>query len=189
MQSGISNSVHDPKVFLLRATGAISAFADEGDARRASGEGDLLFRNPDELKQGTAEWPSARLIAVWNGIPGVVPVKKFTDRATAVKRIWNAIQGLEPARPDEPEQSRQASNGPKPRSGTKKATVLAMLNRAEGASVREIMTALDWQSHSVRGLLSSLSRRRRGIHSSRRADGERAYSTARLADSDAEAAQ
>src|SRR5690242_5664904 len=110
MQSGTPNSVHDPKLFLLRARGALSAFTDEGDARRASAAGDRLFRNPDELKGATAAWPSARLVAVWNSIPGVAPVKKFTDRATAVKRIWDALQALEPARPNEPEQSTEANS-------------------------------------------------------------------------------
>ena len=48
-----------------------------------------------ELLQG---FPEAE---VWNAFAGVVPfdglkpVKKFTDRKTAVKRIWNAIQRLD----------------------------------------------------------------------------------------------
>jgi hypothetical protein len=32
---------------------------------------------------------------VWNGIPGLTPVKKFTDRKSAVSRIWKAIQSLD----------------------------------------------------------------------------------------------
>jgi len=42
-----------------------------------------------------AAWPAARLIEVWNGIPGLTPVKKFTDRKSGVARIWKAIQSLD----------------------------------------------------------------------------------------------
>ena len=55
--------------------------------------------------------------------------------------------------------------------------LLELLNRSEGTSVREMMAALGWQSHSVRGYLSSLSKQGTRIHSFRRPDGDRAYST------------
>ncbi|MEP7084302.1 MAG: DUF3489 domain-containing protein [Betaproteobacteria bacterium] len=42
-----------------------------------------------------SHWPAARLIEIWNGLPGATPVSKFKDRATAVLRIWKAIQNLE----------------------------------------------------------------------------------------------
>jgi hypothetical protein len=35
-----------------------------------------------------------RLVEIWNRIPGVTAVKKFTDRKTATGRIWKAIQSL-----------------------------------------------------------------------------------------------
>jgi hypothetical protein len=41
-----------------------------------------------------ANWPAARLIEIWNSLPGATEVKKFKDRATAVSRIWKAIQTL-----------------------------------------------------------------------------------------------
>jgi predicted ArsR family transcriptional regulator len=75
------------------------------------------------------------------------------------------------------------------RSGTKKSILLALLSRSEGASVHEIMAALGWQSHSVRGYLSSLSKQGTSIHSFRRSDGNRAYSINRETESKAEAAQ
>jgi hypothetical protein len=37
-----------------------------------------------------------RLVATWNHLPGVKPVKKFMDRKTGAARIWNAIQNLVP---------------------------------------------------------------------------------------------
>lgn len=40
------------------------------------------------------KWPAARLVEIWNRLPGVSPVKKFTDRKTAATRIWKQIQSL-----------------------------------------------------------------------------------------------
>jgi hypothetical protein len=38
-----------------------------------------------------AGWPAERLVAIWNSLPGVTPVKKFKDRTTAGTRIWKNI--------------------------------------------------------------------------------------------------
>jgi Protein of unknown function (DUF3489) len=35
-----------------------------------------------------------RLVEIWNSLPGVKPVTKFTNRKVATERIWRAIQGL-----------------------------------------------------------------------------------------------
>jgi hypothetical protein len=56
---------------------------------------------------------------------------------------------------------------------TKKAQVIAMLYRAGGASVAEIMSATGWQKHTVSGFLSGTVIRKMGlsVSSSRRDDG------------------
>src|SRR5579871_2224451 len=38
-----------------------------------------------------------RLIEIWNGLTGVTPVKKFTSRAVAARRIFAQVQKLAPA--------------------------------------------------------------------------------------------
>jgi hypothetical protein len=53
------------------------------------------FRNEAGLTKLAAHWPAARLVDVWNSLPGVTPVKKFKDRATGVNRLWKAIQSLD----------------------------------------------------------------------------------------------
>src|SRR5260370_3247572 len=58
----------------------------EGDAER--------FASEKELGELAAQWLASRLVEVWNGIPGGKPVKKFTNRKTAVTRIWKAVQSL-----------------------------------------------------------------------------------------------
>ena len=41
-----------------------------------------------------ANWPTDRLVEIWNSLPGVSPVERFKDAKTAVGRIWKRIQGL-----------------------------------------------------------------------------------------------
>ena len=66
----------------------------------------------------------------------------------------------------------------KQREGTRKATVLALLERTDGATLDEIMAATAWQKHSVRGFISTLgSKHGYTITSTRReADKVRIYS-------------
>jgi hypothetical protein len=47
------------------------------------------------LAKLAANWPASRLPEIWNTLPGETPVNKFKDRATAVKRIWKALQSLD----------------------------------------------------------------------------------------------
>ena len=55
------------------------------------------FDSEAELSELAASWPGARLIEIWNALPGITPVKKFKDRGTGVARIWKAIQPAEEA--------------------------------------------------------------------------------------------
>ncbi len=70
---------------------------------------------------------------------------------------------------------------PRPaREGSKKAIVLELIRRADGASLKEIADATQWQAHSVRGFISGSLGKKMGltVESFKRADGERAYRTA-----------
>ena len=51
------------------------------------------FSSLKDLTRLAAQWPTSRLIEIWNNLPGTTPVKKFTDRETAVTRIWKQILG------------------------------------------------------------------------------------------------
>src|ERR1039457_4005216 len=129
----------------------------------AEQDGLNLFATEKEFTKATAEWPIPRLVETWNSFAGtppfgaLKPVKKFTDRKTAIGRIWTAIQKLAPvaeasvpapvalaalaapkkkvpkAKVAKPAQS----NGEKkaPRDGTAKAQVIAMLKRKGGATL------------------------------------------------------
>jgi len=52
------------------------------------------FSNEAALAKLATNWPAARLVEIWNSLPGETSVRKFKDRATAVSRIWKAIQNL-----------------------------------------------------------------------------------------------
>jgi len=76
--------------YTIDTENSITAHASKQEA----GEGES-FSTQQELASLVADWPAARLIEVWNGIPGLSPVKKFTDRKSGVARIWKAIQSLD----------------------------------------------------------------------------------------------
>jgi Protein of unknown function (DUF3489) len=78
--------------------------------------------------------------------------------------------------------SPQAKSASKPKSeGTnKKAEVIAMMKRAKGATLAEIMAVTSWQAHTVRGFVSILgSKGGEKIESSKNAAGERTYKIAK----------
>jgi hypothetical protein len=159
------------------------------------------FGNEAALTKLAATWPAARLVKIWNSLPGETRVKKFKDRATAVSRIWKAIQRLgqtelapdadqlpeagetctntpgAPPRPTPvalqtpdfaPEETPArkkaalakkapvaAANAGVPREGSKISQVIAILKREGGTSLEEITTAMGWQKHTTRAMLSA----------------------------------
>ena len=50
-----------------------------------------------------------------------------------------------------------------PRAGTKRALLIEMLNRAEGAAIGEMVEAMGWLPHTIRAALTGLRRRGFGI--------------------------
>ena len=76
--------------FVIDKENSITALSSQ----QADFEGEI-FASQQELADLAATWPANRLIELWNGIPGLTPVKKFTDRKSAVSRIWKAIQNLD----------------------------------------------------------------------------------------------
>ena len=82
------------KTFTIDADNNITVFATKKEAAAASTTPFDSFSNQNELAELAAEWPMARLVEIWNGIPGVNAVTKFTNRKVATERIWKAIQSL-----------------------------------------------------------------------------------------------
>jgi hypothetical protein len=51
----------------------------------------------------------------------------------------------------------------KTRQGSKQEALIAMLKRAEGASIEEIATAFRWQAHTVRGAIAGALKKKLGL--------------------------
>src|SRR3990172_938152 len=95
--------------FTIDSENNITAFASYKEAKTSGQEDAVIFTTEDELAKLAAHWPTHRLVDIWNSLTGVTPVKKFTDRKTAIGRIWKAIQSLEPAAtPEAPEKDAPA---------------------------------------------------------------------------------
>lgn len=50
-----------------------------------------------------------------------------------------------------------------PRAASKQARLIEMLRRPEGATIDEIVKALEWKAHTVRGALSSALKKKLGL--------------------------
>ncbi len=81
------------KTFAITPENEVIVYANL-KAARATSPNAAYFTDIDGLAVVTAEWLGSRLIDLYNSIPGNSEVKKFTDRKTALRRIWNAIQNL-----------------------------------------------------------------------------------------------
>jgi hypothetical protein len=82
------------KTFTIDADNNISVFTSKKEASAASATPFDPFASQSELAELATEWPMSRLVEIWNSIPGVTAVTKFTNRKVATERIWKAIQGL-----------------------------------------------------------------------------------------------
>ena len=170
-------------------------------------EGQEQFASEKELAKLAANWPTDRLIQIWNGFAGVAgfasdlkPVKKFTDRKSAVARIWKAIQGLDGAAPETATAAQEAATpapkvpkgapkkakatktakakdaAPEAREGSKKARVIALLQRKNGATLAEIADKMGWKSWTVRGFMAgTMKKAGYTVESFKPEGGERTY--------------
>jgi hypothetical protein len=62
-------------------------------AARETGNG--VFASEEQFAEIMGQNSAKRLVEIWNSLPGVTPVKKFTSTEVAINRIWKAIQSLE----------------------------------------------------------------------------------------------
>jgi hypothetical protein len=210
-------------IYTIDETNNITAFANAQQAAEASTTPFDLFTNQNELAELIAGWPEDRLVATFNSLPGVKPVKKLKDSATAAGRIFERVEKLgqlvtteretpkaeaAPAKPKTAQKgkggaqaakgapvkgsaskratpAKAASKGKKaakveevagPRGGSKTAEVVAMLQRKAGATISEIMNAMHWQRHTVRGFVAgAMKKAGYTVESFKPEGGERTY--------------
>jgi hypothetical protein len=109
--------------FTIDAENSITAFPTPEQAEAAVGAGAQSFASQKELEELAAAWPAERLVAIWNSLPGVKPVKGFKSGSAAASRIWERIQGLgapepQPEQPVKPKPERKPKGGAQAPKGT-----------------------------------------------------------------------
>jgi hypothetical protein len=174
--------------FTIDTNGRVAVYADD-----VTVAGDTVkFASDEELASVTKDWPTARLVEVWNKLPNVASVTKFANRQTAIRRIWTAIEKMESgarrdhaAKPKSPPKKKlavkakavpKAKLAAKPGSQTKTDQVIAALREPNGATLKTLMALTGWQAHSVRGFLSAQVTKRMGLRVKPfKRDGERTY--------------
>jgi hypothetical protein len=116
----------------------------------AVNQGEIIVASNEELR--AARLSGKRLLALWNALPDVEKRRKVGDRDALIDQLWSAIEAL----PD-----------PEPQSDAKRPSkqdeVIAMLRRAEGATVDEVASATGWQRHTVRGVFSGTLKKKLGL--------------------------
>ncbi len=105
--------------------------------------GEPLWRETGDCKGTTLIATDAGLLAV-----GIEPV---------VVQTMAAVRERAKAKPE------TLARPPNTRSGTKQALLIEMLQRAGGATMAEIVAATGWQSHTVRGAMSSALGKKLGL--------------------------
>jgi hypothetical protein len=120
------------------------------EAPRALNEGEIVVASNEELR--AAPLSGKQLLALWNALPGVEKRKKVGDRAALIDQLWRAIEALPDPEP-QPDAHRPS----------KQDGVIAMLRRAEGATVDEVASATGWQRHTVRGVFSGTLKKKLGL--------------------------
>jgi hypothetical protein len=113
-------------------------------------EGEIAIASNAELH--AAPLSGKRLLALWNALPGVDKKRKLGDRAALIDQLWPAIEALPDPEPQ--------SNARRP---SKQDEVIAMLRRAEGATIDEVASATGWQRHTVRGVFSGTFKKKLGL--------------------------
>ena len=119
--------------FTIDTDNNITAHGTPEEAAAATTTPFDTFASQKELAALAAAWPAERLVAIWNSLPGVKPVKAFKSANAAASRIWERIQGLgdaakpeaEPAKPKAAKKAKggaQAAKGAPPKA---KATTKA----------------------------------------------------------------
>ena len=122
-------------------------------------EVEAKMRKDEPVWRETGDGHGVTLIATDAGLVaiGIEPEGANTAPAGATD-----APSEEPA-PSDPTETEPAPKARTPREGTKQATLIAMLRAPDGATIEEIVAALDWQAHTARGAMSGALKKKLGL--------------------------
>src|SRR5215831_19296734 len=101
--------------FTIDTDNNITAFAVPDQAEAVIAAGAQPFATSEELTQLAAGWPTERLVAIWNSLPGVTPAKGFKNPKAAASKVWGRIQSM--AAPEKPKADAAPKAERKPNGG------------------------------------------------------------------------
>jgi hypothetical protein len=110
----------------------------------------------------------------------VAPEKATSKKSASQKKVQRVAKGGKPKAKSQAKAAKRtaAKKASTPRSESKGAKILELIARPKGATLAEIMKATDWQAHSVRGFLSTASKKQGlKIESEKHEAGDRVYRT------------
>jgi hypothetical protein len=192
--TGTEKSHHHERFYDIDSDNNITVHATR-KAARETGAG--VFDTAENLAALIGP-DNKRLVEIWNSLTGVTPVSKFASRAIAARRIFAAVQQLAAPAGEAPAETKAVTSAApaaraktkarfrkkgkvttkaEPKAGSNKEILLGLISRKNGASLEELMAALNWQRHSVRGFIATLGKTMR-IESFKTEKGVRTYKTA-----------
>jgi hypothetical protein len=124
---------------------------------------------------GTQDAPQSATTAKVAKTSKNAPNAKGARKTATVKSAKPATKTA--AKKNKPAAKKATGTGSIPREYSKKAIVLDLLRRKEGATMAAIAKATGWQNHSIRGFVSGTLTKKMGlaVESSKNEAGERVY--------------
>jgi len=122
-------------------------------------EADADIRNGEPVWRDTGDGHGVTLVAT---DAGLAAIGIETEEANPAPAGATDAPTEEPA-PDTPNEPKAAPKSHTPRDGTKQAQLIAMLRAESGATIEEIVAALDWQAHTARGAMSGALKKKLGL--------------------------
>jgi hypothetical protein len=126
---------------------------------------DTAWRDDEQHGRMTLVATPAAFAALGIDVAEAAEPKPDVAAAPDVKATF-ALKGRRPTKSQEPTERRTRPN-------TKQAKLIAMLQRARGATIDELAEALDWQSHTVRGAIAGALKKKLGLEITSEKDNKR----------------
>ncbi len=97
------------KTFTIDDQNNITAFGTQEEAAATTATPFDSFSSEKELAELAGVWAPDGLLAIWDGLPGVKPLKGFKSAKAGASRIWASIQRL--GEPEKPTAERKTKGG------------------------------------------------------------------------------